>query len=130
MPEVVAFNARKTTRDRQRIVRLVRGSTGTSSASASCSASDTGKTTGQFVSPSDASSDTSIHDGSQGMLAAAAAHFVNLDAAEVAPVDRPHSCTKCSCQFTRSSHLVDHMRAKHDGAKPFSCDQVRLALEA
>jgi hypothetical protein len=135
VPEVVAFNARKTTRDRQRIVRLpvVQGSTGTSSASASYSVSDTGissATTRQFVSPLDASSDTSIHDGSQGMLAAAAAHFVSLDAAEGAPVDRPHACSKCLCQFTRSSHLVDHMRAKHDGAKPFSCDQVRLALEA
>ena len=130
VPEVVAFNARKTTRDRQRIVR---GSTGASSASASCSASDTGNssaTTGELVTPLDSSSDTSFHDGSQGMLAAAAAHFVNLDAAEVALVDRPHACSKCSCQFTRSSHLVDHMRAKHDGAKPFSCEQVRLALEA
>ena len=118
LPEVSSLNARKTTRDRQRIVR---GGAGTASGTSSAS-------TSVLASSLSISSNMSLRDredDSQNRLAAAADHFVNLDAAEAASVDRPHACSKCSCQFTRSSHLVDHMRAKHDGTKPFSCNEVR-----
>jgi uncharacterized Zn-finger protein len=126
LAEVSSLNVRKTTRDRQRIVRSSTAST--TSASASAAGSSSASTSELVSSLSSSRSSTSLHgrdDGSQNRLAAAADHFVNLDAAEAASADRPHACSKCSCQFTRSSHLVDHMRAKHDGAKPFSCNQVR-----
>ena len=42
-------------------------------------------------------------------------------ALDTAPDERPFPCLKCSCQFTRSCHLVDHTRAVHGGEKPFAC---------